>query len=115
MSEIKVVIDEIKEIDVELKRLQEHTKKLKNHKKKLEGVVQKYLEENSTPGFRYGNTAVVIEKSKVRKRKVKKDKIDDINNLLEKSGIYNKELAQKILSETQGVPTESNKLKIVKQ
>jgi hypothetical protein len=114
MSEIKATIDEIKEIDVELKRMNEHAKKLRVHKKKLEAHVEEYMKEKETPGFRYSNTAVFIQTSTQRKRKSKKDKLNDVKGLLEQAGVYNEDLAKQLINETQGKEVEKNKIKIIR-
>ena len=114
MSEVKIIIDEINEIETELKRLSSNAKKLRNHKKELEHKVKRYLENNETKGFRYGSTAVVLQTTTTRKRKVQKDKFKDVNDLLKESGIYDDNLAKQIIEKTRGVKQEDNKLKIMK-
>lgn len=113
MSDIKIFIKEINEIDKEIKYLQNKTKELKEHKKKLEHRVQEYMEETNRPGFRYGGTAVIMEKKQRRKPKGKKQRIEDIDKLLKNAGIYNEGLARRILSETQGEVIEQRQVKIM--
>ena len=113
MSDIKIYISEINEIDKELKILQDKSKKLRVHKKKLEEKVQKYMEETNRPGFRFGRTAVIMEKAQRRKPKGKKQKIEDVEKLLKSAGIYNEGLARRIIGETQGEQVEQNRVKII--
>ena len=113
MSDIKVYISEINEIEKELKHLQARSKKLRGIKKNLENKIQDYMEETKRPGFKYGQTAVIMERSKCRKQKGKKQKIDDIDKLLKNAGIYNEGLARRIIGETQGDVVEQNRVKIV--
>ena len=113
MSDIKVYINEINEIEKELKHLQEKSKKLREHKKKLEKKVQEYMEETQRPGFRCGQTAVIMERAKRRKPKGKKQKIEDIDKLLKSAGIYNDGLARRIMGETQGEVVEQSRVKIM--
>ena len=113
MTTIKAYIREIEEIDKELTNLKKSTIKLRDQKKHLEREIQKYMEDTSTNGFKCGKTAVLMEKKTRRKPKGKKKKLEDINTILKSSGIYNEELAKKILLETRGIPEEKNNIKII--
>jgi hypothetical protein len=115
MSEIKSSVDELNKINNEIQILKDKMKKLNQRKKILEKDVQMYLSSNNLEGFKYKNSAIILENKQVKRRKGKKDKIEDINNILKKNGVYNENLAKNILIQTQGNLENQNKLKIVKR
>ena len=112
MTEIKYYVDETKEIDKEIKRINEHLKSLKKRKKDIENKIQTYLINRNINGMRCGNSVVKINQTNQRKRKMNKEKENDIKTTLNEAGIYNNVLINKIISQTKGEIRQQTKLKI---
>ncbi len=80
MKELKTINNEIRRITIQLKNLREKKKDLEEH-------ILTFLKKEEQPGLRYQEMVVLSGEKKIRDKKDKEQKEQEIITLLENAGI----------------------------
>ncbi len=80
MKELKTINNEIRRITIQLKNLREKKKELETH-------ILSFLKQEEQPGLRYQEMVVLSGEKKIRDKKDKEQKEQQIITLLENAGI----------------------------
>jgi hypothetical protein len=112
---IKSYVDEIERINSEIKRNCKRNKELRTRAKELEKSITDYLKSKDQAGLKYNGTAIIIESKAKRPPKKKKEKEQDVMELLRNLGVSDTNNAYKQLIEVQkGNPVDAEKLSFKK-
>jgi len=112
---IKGYVDELNLLNEEIKRNNMRNKKLRERIKQLESNIAAYLQSKDQTGVKYNGHAIVVEHKPKHLIKKKKDKEEDIINVLKSLGIDDVDYAYQKLQEAQrGETVEHTKLKVSK-
>ena len=96
-SEIIAYVTELKELVADIKQRSMQLGKLRKRKEELEKKITDFLTEKDQPGVKYKDTAVILEKNKIKRvPKKKAQKEEECLEVLKYYGITN---AEKILNE----------------
>jgi hypothetical protein len=89
MSTARIANDmkELKTINNEIRRLTTQLKNLREKKKDLETHILSFLKQEEQPGLRYQEMVVLSGEKKIRDKKDKEQKEQEIITLLENAGI----------------------------
>ena len=89
MSTTRIANDmkDLKTINNELKRLGNQLKNLRDKKKELETHILSFLKQESQPGLKYQEMIVLSSEKKVREKKDREQKEQEIITLLENAGV----------------------------
>lgn len=80
MKELKTINNEIRRITIQLKNLRDKKKDLEKH-------ILSFLKQEEQPGLRYQEMVVLSGEKKIRDKKDKEQKEQEIINLLENAGV----------------------------
>ena len=112
---IKGYVDELNMLNEEIKRNNMRNRKLRARVKELESNIASYLESKEQTGVKYNGQAIVVEHKAKHLAKKKKDKEEDVINLLRTLGVEDVDYAYQKLQEAQrGETVEHTKLKVSK-
>ena len=84
---IKGQMNELDELSKEIKLLSERMTKLRKRKKEIEENIGQYLESNNKPGFKCNGKIVTKFQKESRKRLNKRDKEENMKDILRENGI----------------------------
>jgi hypothetical protein len=80
MKELKTINNEIRRLTIQLKNLRDKKKDLEKH-------ILSFLKQEEQPGLRYQEMVVLSGEKKIRDKKDKEQKEQEIINLLENAGV----------------------------
>jgi predicted transcriptional regulator len=80
MKELKTINNEIRRLTIQLKNLRDKKKDLEKH-------ILSFLKQEEQPGLRYQEMVVLSGEKKIRDKKYKEHKEQEIINLLENAGV----------------------------
>ena len=96
---IKSDVDDLQKINVEIKRTNESLKKLRETKRTIEHRITTFLKDKDLPGVKYNQNVIVLHQTKSSRVKPKKERQNDILNLLESCGINDPEAVFKRMND----------------
>ena len=110
---IRAYVDELGTINKEIKANNMRNRLLRKRVRELENNITQYLKSKGQNGLKYNGKAIILEKKDKHLRKSKKNKEQDLINLLEDLGVHDPVEAYKRVVEVQrGDQVENFKLKI---
>jgi hypothetical protein len=80
---------ELRELKIEIKRRKEELKILVEKEKQLQASIKQYLYQNDQPGIKYQDLIVLATEKKVRQRKTKNERNQEIEEILLNYGVRN--------------------------
>lgn len=112
MSSITAAVTELNNLHSELKRLRIDMKKLHDRKKVLEKEVIEYINARDQPGIKYQGVTIIPEEKQTFKIKGKKQKEEDVKNLLRRFGVDEENAYSELMTAMKGSPDQKVKLTI---
>lgn len=110
---IRSYVEELSTINKEIKMNNSRNRILRKRVKELEKNITEYLKNKGQNGLKYNGKAIILEKKDKRLRKNKKNKEEDLINLLSDLGVSDPMEAYKRVIEVQkGDSIENFSLKI---
>ena len=110
---IKGQMNELDEITREIKLLNDKLSKLRKRKKTIEENIGEYLESNNKPGFKCNGKIVTKFEKETRKRLNKRDKEENMKNILRQHGINDSDgVCHQILNSIKGDSQTISTIKI---
>jgi vacuolar-type H+-ATPase subunit I/STV1 len=110
---IKAQMSELDELTKEIKLLSEKITKLRKRKKEIEENIGEYLESNNKPGFKCNGKVVTKFQKESRKRLNKRDKEENMKDILRENGIHDTDnVCNKILESIRGDTQTISTIKI---
>lgn len=106
-------MSELDELTKEIKLLSEKITKLRKRKKEIEENIGEYLESNNKPGFKCNGKVVTKFQKESRKRLNKRDKENNMKDILRENGIHDTDnVCNKILESIRGDTQTISTIKI---
>lgn len=110
---IKGQMNELDEISIEIKLLNDKLTKLRKRKKTIEENIGDYLDSNNKPGFKCNGKIVTKLEKETRKRLNKRDKEENMKNILRQYGINDSDtVCNQILNSIKGDSKTISTIKI---
>lgn len=110
---IRSYVEELSTINKEIAANNSRNRLLRKRVKELENNITQYLKSKGQNGLKYNGQAIILERKDKRLRKNKKDKEEDLINLLSELGVMDPvEAYKKVIDVQKGNSVENFKLKI---
>lgn len=80
-------VTELQIITAEEKQARSHLKKIVEKRKALEAGIARYLEDSPDAGIMSRGVKISLEHKEFRRRKSKRDRVEDAENILRRAGV----------------------------
>ena len=112
---VQTYLQELEALREERKRKYIEIRELKKQQKIVEEQIISFLEEQGEKGVKYNDKAILLDKNFIRIRKKKDEKLQSIQQVLEKNDIpFSEHMLNEIIESQKGDKKETTKLAIKK-